>query len=173
MRLTSSAVRHTNFSWIGGALLLTMAPVAMAVPPSFSGTITAPIPAVGQSVIVNLRQQSVVSGSSPVSITTGQGVVLLNGQFVPASGLLIAPFDQSAQILAVPGVDELGACERGRPLAAGKVVAVTARAPFEVNLFAGDGLFGRVHAGPDRRRLRGEACPRQQETRDSEHCSPV
>ena len=94
MELTTlSPARRTALSWIGGGVLLAMAPVASAVPPSFSGTITAPIPAIGDNVIINLRQQNVVDGSAPVAITTGQGVVLLNGQFSPPSGLEIAPFD--------------------------------------------------------------------------------
>ena len=94
MELTTlSPVRRTALSWIGGLALLAMAPLASAVPPSFSGTITAPIPAIGGNVIINLRQQNVVDGSAPVAITTGQGVVLLNGQFSPPSGLEIAPFD--------------------------------------------------------------------------------
>lgn len=93
MKLTFTEAWRAKRSWIGAAVLLTMAPVAMAVPPSFNGTITAPIPAIGQSVIINLRQQNVVSGSAPVAVTTGQGVVLLNGQLSPPSGLQIAPFD--------------------------------------------------------------------------------
>src|SRR5688572_14533038 len=81
-------------SWIGGAALLMVAPFAMAVPPSFNGSLTAPIPAIGQSVIVNLRQQGVVAGSAPMSVAIpGQGNVLLNGQLAPFSGLTIAAVD--------------------------------------------------------------------------------
>jgi outer membrane autotransporter protein len=94
MKLTTlSRAGRTFTSWISGAALLLIAPLAMAVPPSFNGTITAPMPAAGQTVIINLRQQGVLSGSAPISITTGQGVVLLNGQFTPSSGLTILPFD--------------------------------------------------------------------------------
>lgn len=94
MKLTTlSRAGRTFTSWIGGAALLLIAPLAMAVPPSFTGTITAPMPAAGQTVIINLRQQGVVSGSAPISIATHQGIVLLNGQFSPPSGLSIVPFD--------------------------------------------------------------------------------
>jgi outer membrane autotransporter protein len=73
-------------SWIGGAALLAVAPLAWAVPPAFTGTpITAPIPAIGQTVVINLRQQGVISGSASISADTGQQVVFINGQ---PSGLL-------------------------------------------------------------------------------------
>src|SRR5687767_12872310 len=73
-------------SWIGGAALLAVAPLAWAVPPAFTGTpITAPIPAIGQNVVINLRQQGVISGSASISAGTGQQVVFINGQ---PSGLL-------------------------------------------------------------------------------------
>lgn len=78
-------------SWIGGAALLLAAPLAMAIPPSFNGQIAVPIPAIGQSVIVNLRQQGAVGGTAPMQVAFGQGIVLLNGQ--TASGLTIAAFD--------------------------------------------------------------------------------
>lgn len=94
MKLTTlGRAGRTLTSWSSAAALLLIAPLAMAVPPSFSGSITAPMPAVGQTVIINLRQQGVLRGSAPISITTGQGIVLLNGQFSPASGLSIMPFD--------------------------------------------------------------------------------
>ncbi|HEY0682855.1 MAG TPA: autotransporter domain-containing protein [Steroidobacter sp.] len=67
-------------AWMGGVALLALAPLAQAVPPTFSGSVNIPIPDVGQSVIVNLRQAGAVSGSAPIDIGTGQGVVLLNGQ---------------------------------------------------------------------------------------------
>jgi outer membrane autotransporter protein len=85
---------RTLATWGSGVLLLALAPLAQAVPPSLNGTINVPIPlGIGNSVVVNLRQQGVLSGSASIDIATGQGIVLLNGQFSPPSGLLIAPFD--------------------------------------------------------------------------------
>lgn len=77
-------------SWVGGAVLLAMAPLAQAVPPSLSGTINVLIPAIEDSVVVNLRQQGVLTGSPSISIDTGQGLIVLNGQL--ASELPIEPF---------------------------------------------------------------------------------
>lgn len=82
---------RTLATWIAGAALLAMAPLAQAVPPSLSGTLNIPIPNVGQSVVVNLRQQGVLTGSASITINTGQGVVLIDGDF--SNVLAIAPFD--------------------------------------------------------------------------------
>jgi outer membrane lipase/esterase len=76
--------------WIAGLVLLVMAPLAQAVPPNLSGTLNVPMPEIGQSVIVNLRQQGVLTGSPSISVSTGQGIVLING--VPESGLGIESF---------------------------------------------------------------------------------
>jgi uncharacterized protein YhjY with autotransporter beta-barrel domain len=88
---------RTLATWIGGATLLAMAPLAQAVPPSLSGTINLPIPSVGDIVVVNLRQQGVLTGSPSITIGTGQGVVFINGQ--PTSVLSIAPLNSES-----PGV---------------------------------------------------------------------
>ncbi|MBM0104248.1 autotransporter domain-containing protein [Steroidobacter sp. S1-65] len=77
-------------AWMSGAALLAMAPLAHAVPPTFSSSVNIPIPAMGDAVIVNLRQAGAVSGSAPISIDTGQGVVLLNGE---PTALAIQPYD--------------------------------------------------------------------------------
>lgn len=79
-------------TWSGGVLLLAMAPLAQAIPPNLNGTINVPIPALGNSVVVNLRQQGVLTGSASIDVDTGQGIVLLNGNFTPPSGLSIARF---------------------------------------------------------------------------------
>src|SRR5262245_21904306 len=57
-----------------------MAQVSLAAPPTFtSGCVTAPIPTTAQSsVVVNLRQQGVISGSAPIQVTVSG--ILLNGQ---------------------------------------------------------------------------------------------
>lgn len=90
---TSNRVGPTLAAWIGGAWLLALAPFAQAVPPSISGTLNVPIPtAAGNSVIVNLRQQGVLTGSPTITVDTGQGIVLLDGQFTPSSGLSIGVF---------------------------------------------------------------------------------
>lgn len=83
-------------TWIGGAALLAMAPLAQAVPPNLGGSINVPIPGIGSSVVVNLRQQGVLTGSASIEVATGQGIVLLDGQFSPPSGLSIAPYDPNS-----------------------------------------------------------------------------
>lgn len=77
-------------AWMSGVALLTLAPLAQAVPPTFSTSVNIPIPAPNEAVIVNLRQAGAVSGSAPISIDTGQGVVLLNGE---PTALAIQPYD--------------------------------------------------------------------------------
>ncbi len=57
------AAGRTLATWMGGVTLLAMAPLAQAIPPSFSSQVNVPIPAIGQDVIVNLRAAGAVSGS--------------------------------------------------------------------------------------------------------------
>ncbi len=88
---TLDRARRCLAGWMGGAALLALAPVAQAVPPTFSGSVNIPIPtAMGDYVIVNLRQAGAISGSAPISIDTGQGLVLLNGS---PTALGISPYD--------------------------------------------------------------------------------
>lgn len=85
-------------AWMGGVALLAMAPLAQAIPPSFSSQVNIPIPAPGQEVIINLRQAGAVSGSPLIDIDTGQGVVLLfNGGVELTSNLLIDTHDPDDQ----------------------------------------------------------------------------
>ncbi|MBL8271197.1 PKD domain-containing protein, partial [Steroidobacter sp.] len=90
---TRSRVGRKWGSWLGGITLLAMAPLAQAIPPSFNGTVNVPLPAIGQNVIVNLRQAGAVTGSAPILINTGQGNVILNANPALTSGLTIQPFD--------------------------------------------------------------------------------
>lgn len=87
------AAGRTLASWMGGAALLAMAPLAQAIPPSFSSQVSVPIPAVGQDVFINLRAAGAVSGSPEIDIGTGQGVLLLNGMPSPPSNLTIEVYD--------------------------------------------------------------------------------
>jgi outer membrane autotransporter protein len=51
------------------ALLAFASSIAQAAPPSFTGAAgAAPVPAIGNSVIVNLRQQAVLTGSAPIQL---------------------------------------------------------------------------------------------------------
>jgi len=87
------AAGRTWATWVGGVALLAMAPLAQAIPPSFSSQVNIPIPAPGQDVIVNLREAGAVSGSPLINIDTGQGVVLLaNGGGTPPSNLFIQSY---------------------------------------------------------------------------------
>ena len=66
--------------------------LAHAAPPAFTGqALTVPIPVVGGSVIVNVRQQGVISGSAPIQIESNEGVptVFINGEptFVLSAGV--------------------------------------------------------------------------------------
>ncbi len=95
MKVTAlRAAGRTLATWMGGVALLAMAPFAQAIPPSFSGQVNIPIPAIGQEVIVNLRAAGAVSGSPEIDIGTGQGVLLLNngGVSLP-SNLTIEVYD--------------------------------------------------------------------------------
>lgn len=74
-----TAAGRTLATWMGGVTLLAMAPLAQAIPPSFSSQVNIPIPAQGGSVIVNLRQAGAVSGSPLMDVDLGQGIVFLNG----------------------------------------------------------------------------------------------
>lgn len=94
MRVTLSRAGRMSKKWLAGAALLAMAPLAQAVPPNLSGAINVPIPAIGNSVVVNLRQQGVLTGSASISIDTGQGVVLLDG--LTASGLTLRRYNPDA-----------------------------------------------------------------------------
>jgi hypothetical protein len=80
-------------TWMGGVALLAMAPLAQAIPPSFSSQVNIPIPGPSQTVIVNLREAGAVSGSPLIDISTGQGVVSLIRSGVPVfSGLSIQSY---------------------------------------------------------------------------------
>ena len=88
------AAGRTWTTWMGGVALLAMAPLAQAIPPSFSSQVNIPIPAPGQDVIINLRQAGAISGSPLIDIDTLQGVVLLaNGSATPPSNLTIQAYD--------------------------------------------------------------------------------
>lgn len=77
------AARRTLATWMGGVTLLAMAPLAQAIPPSFSSQVNIPIPALSQSVVVNLRAAGAVSGSPEIDITDlGQGVVWVSNDGV-------------------------------------------------------------------------------------------
>jgi uncharacterized protein YhjY with autotransporter beta-barrel domain len=70
-----------------------MAPAAMAVQPSWTGQISAPMPAnTEESIIINLREQRVLVHEGPVSLDTGPYHHVLLGGFA-ASGLDIEPYD--------------------------------------------------------------------------------
>ncbi|WP_129641390.1 autotransporter outer membrane beta-barrel domain-containing protein [Peristeroidobacter agariperforans] len=73
------AAGRTLATWMGGVALLAMAPLAQAIPPSFSSQVNIPIPAPGQDVFINLRTAGAVSGSPRIDIDTGQGILFLNG----------------------------------------------------------------------------------------------
>ncbi|HEY5757639.1 MAG TPA: PKD domain-containing protein, partial [Steroidobacter sp.] len=96
MKVTGlGAIGRTFATWMGGVALLAMAPLAQAIPPSFSAQVNIPIPTgQGQTVVVNLRVAGTVSGSPEIDIGTGQGVVLLNRSGVPVpSNLTLDIYD--------------------------------------------------------------------------------
>nr|WP_298717554.1 autotransporter domain-containing protein [uncultured Steroidobacter sp.] len=81
-------------TWLGGATLLAMAPLAQAIPPMFSSQVNIPIPTIGHNVIVNLRAAGAVSGSPEIDIGTEQRVLLLNnGGVTRPSNLSIEVYD--------------------------------------------------------------------------------
>jgi outer membrane autotransporter protein len=75
-------VRNAGCCLVGMVVMSAlMGQAAFAAPPQFTATsVNVPIPTSPQSdVIVNLRQQGVVSGSAPMQVGTGQGIVFVNG----------------------------------------------------------------------------------------------
>lgn len=88
------AAGRTLATWMGGVALLAMAPLAQAIPPSFSSQVNVPIPAAGQNVIINLRAAGAVSGSPGLDVGTGQNVVFVtNGTVTQPTPLVIGFFD--------------------------------------------------------------------------------
>lgn len=80
-------------SWIGALALLILAPLAMAQnAPTWGGSITAPMPGIESSIVVNLRQQGVLTGHAPIAVDIFQVEVLLLNN-VPDSNLLVSPYD--------------------------------------------------------------------------------
>ncbi len=58
--------------------LLTVAPLASAIPPAFTGgSLTVPLPAPSQSVTVNLRQQGVLTGSASIRLISADGLIFV------------------------------------------------------------------------------------------------
>lgn len=85
-------------SWIGAIALLAMAPVAMAVPPSFGGTMAVPLPTeFGQYIVVNVRESGVMTGAAPVQVDVGVNPawLRLNGSIY--RGLVIQSFDYNTE----------------------------------------------------------------------------
>lgn len=75
-RLTRRPALKSVFAAVCAGLF---APVALAVPPSFTGQpITLPIPGPNNTVIVNLRQQGVITGSAPIGVNP-TGAIFING----------------------------------------------------------------------------------------------
>ena len=71
------------------------APVASAVPPSFSAAaLRVPFPGDGQSVTVDLRAQGVLLGTPSVRVDTGQGFLLVDGNFT--TSLAVSPTPSGA-----------------------------------------------------------------------------
>jgi uncharacterized protein YhjY with autotransporter beta-barrel domain len=94
MKFTALGGARRTLAWIGGVALLAMAPLAQAIPPSFSGQVNIPIPTLSQTSVVNLRVAGAVGGSPLIDIGTGQGVVSLIRSGVPVfSGLNIQVYD--------------------------------------------------------------------------------
>ncbi|MFC4310370.1 autotransporter domain-containing protein [Steroidobacter flavus] len=88
------AAGRTLAAWMGGVALLAMAPLAQAIPPTFTSQVNIPIPGPSQSVIVNLRAAGVLSGSPETDlIDFGQGIMLNRGGVITASNLTIDVFD--------------------------------------------------------------------------------
>jgi uncharacterized protein YhjY with autotransporter beta-barrel domain len=87
----------TFLSWIGALALLSLAPIAMAQnAPTWGGSIIAPMPAQESSIVINLRQQGVLTGHAPIAVNIFQfEVLLVDGQ--PNSNLIVSPFDPNPQ----------------------------------------------------------------------------
>lgn len=93
------AAGRTLATWMGGVALLAMAPLAQAIPPSFSGQVNIPIPTVSQDVVVNLRAAGAVSGSPEIDIGTGQGVVFIdNGGVLQPTSLIIQVYNPAGGV---------------------------------------------------------------------------
>lgn len=105
MKVTAlSATRRKLATWMGGATLLAMAPMAQAIPPSFSSQVNIPIPTgVSQSVVVNLRAAGALSGSPEVDITGfGQGVIFVsNGQGTQPTALSIQGYPSTGGVCVI------------------------------------------------------------------------
>ncbi|WP_161810392.1 autotransporter outer membrane beta-barrel domain-containing protein [Steroidobacter agaridevorans] len=89
------AAGRTWATWMSGVALLALAPLAQAIPPSFSSQVNIPIPAPNQSVAINLRTAGALSGSPLIDITDlGQGVVwVTNGGVTTGTDLSIDVYD--------------------------------------------------------------------------------
>jgi uncharacterized protein YhjY with autotransporter beta-barrel domain len=98
---------------MGGVTLLAMAPLAQAIPPTFSSQVNIPIPAANQSVAINLRAAGAVSGSPLIDINDlGQGVVwVTNGGVTTGTDLSIDvynPDDAGNSVCVVIAAGSLG-----------------------------------------------------------------
>jgi uncharacterized protein YhjY with autotransporter beta-barrel domain len=78
-----------------GALMALGIAAAHAAPPSVNqGAITVPLPRVGETIVINLRQLGVVSGTAPLSVGPSRLRVLLDG--IDASSIwAVFPLDVS------------------------------------------------------------------------------
>ena len=89
--LTRDRFACAALSWVAALALLTIAPLAMGQSaPVFPGQpIVAPMPGLESSIVVNLRQQGVVSGTGPIGVSAS-GLILRNDA---ESGLLVSSYD--------------------------------------------------------------------------------
>ena len=78
MKLRSSPAARRFLAEVFLIASALLGPTALAAPPAIGGSLTLPIPGVGGSVSVNLRQAGVLSGSAPLTI--GNVQMLVNGQ---------------------------------------------------------------------------------------------
>jgi uncharacterized protein YhjY with autotransporter beta-barrel domain len=90
---------------MGGVALLAMAPLAQAIPPSFSSQVNIPIPAPGQDVIINLRTAGAVSGSPLIDIDTGQGILFLNGNATDSLTMQSFPGEAGGVCIQISNID--------------------------------------------------------------------
>jgi hypothetical protein len=93
MKLTPRRSGCAVLSWIGALALLFLAPLAMAQnAPTWGGQIRAPIPEIESSIVINLRQQGVLTGHAPIEVDIFQyEVVLRDG--APNTNLVVSPYD--------------------------------------------------------------------------------
>src|SRR5262245_19718711 len=94
MKLTMRGrFRCVALLWLSTLFLPMFAQGALAqTPPFWSGSISAPMPGLESSIVINLRQQGVLSGVAPITVDILQyEVLLLNGQ--PNSNLIVSPYD--------------------------------------------------------------------------------